>query len=471
VLVPSDFERWSLAEQRVALAHEIAHLQRRDSVTRCLADLLCAFLWFHPLVWRIRRQFILAQELSADAAAAQSIGSISQYKHDLSMLLLRTDSQSSSSMCFEGVFISTNDVVRRIQMLDSIQFSVRRSQVLWAVTAFVVVASGALGWHVNADEPQQTKDVPRVASRQPGVPNALPSGEFSAQDSPPWDHLGRVAGYLQVKPSEFYRNSLAAAFLPRPMLLITQNTSGDLDDKITLWQSSIDVSCTELPEAERSEGHTKAVHMMMSAFHIRTVEPIDWAKVANQIDWSALGMDLVADHVKQKIVDFGKTDEVSLQVEKENPRTTDEEQAVLACLWNLIDGGAAAILIKNPVTSELIPEAYRGNASFRVLGMISHVGIGLDVGEDPNEIAYRILCFPNDESRAEAIVELWPDVIGEFRDAVDSPSVEMISWLPERAVDRIAASVPTTVATSEGTAVLVTGHLNTERLLQPATNK
>ncbi len=70
VVVPADFSQDFTAEQQQAmLAHEVAHLAAHDPRWNLLADMVCAALWWNPLVWHARRQLSLASEQAADEAS------------------------------------------------------------------------------------------------------------------------------------------------------------------------------------------------------------------------------------------------------------------------------------------------------------------------------------------------------------------------------------------------------------------
>ena len=68
--LPRDFaHRFSPAQQEVVLAHELAHLAAWDPLWYGLANLARALLWWHPLVWWVRRQLHSASEQAADEAS------------------------------------------------------------------------------------------------------------------------------------------------------------------------------------------------------------------------------------------------------------------------------------------------------------------------------------------------------------------------------------------------------------------
>ena len=51
ILLPAGAERWSPARRRVVLLHELAHVCRGDGLSRLVAEIAVALMWFHPLVW------------------------------------------------------------------------------------------------------------------------------------------------------------------------------------------------------------------------------------------------------------------------------------------------------------------------------------------------------------------------------------------------------------------------------------
>jgi bla regulator protein BlaR1 len=68
VLFPLDAQTWGTEDLNRALVHELEHVQRGDVLTHCLARVICAVYWFHPLVWMAWRQLILEAERSCDDA-------------------------------------------------------------------------------------------------------------------------------------------------------------------------------------------------------------------------------------------------------------------------------------------------------------------------------------------------------------------------------------------------------------------
>ena len=62
-------------EARSILAHELAHVRRRDYLVRWLEWIACSVFWWNPAAWWARRQLRLAEEACCDALVPGASGS------------------------------------------------------------------------------------------------------------------------------------------------------------------------------------------------------------------------------------------------------------------------------------------------------------------------------------------------------------------------------------------------------------
>lgn len=116
ILLPVNWRTWSQRELRAILAHEMAHVHRRDFASHVVAQVALALHFYHPLVHWLVRRLRLEQELAADAAAARIAGGRRSYLTTLAGLAL---AQPPERLAWPvHAFLPTQRMfVRRIEML------------------------------------------------------------------------------------------------------------------------------------------------------------------------------------------------------------------------------------------------------------------------------------------------------------------------------------------------------------------
>ena len=80
-------------DEPLILAHELAHVKRRDLFWELITSLIQALFWFHPLVWWAKREESLAREQAADALA---LANINASRADYARALLTASLQRSN---------------------------------------------------------------------------------------------------------------------------------------------------------------------------------------------------------------------------------------------------------------------------------------------------------------------------------------------------------------------------------------
>lgn len=83
ILLPAEARSWSNGRRRLVLLHELAHVARRDSLSRSIASLACALYWFHPGAWFAARRMFLEQEHAADDRVLAAGGCPGAYARSL----------------------------------------------------------------------------------------------------------------------------------------------------------------------------------------------------------------------------------------------------------------------------------------------------------------------------------------------------------------------------------------------------
>ncbi|MHB8901223.1 MAG: carboxypeptidase regulatory-like domain-containing protein, partial [Thermoguttaceae bacterium] len=141
------------------LAHELTHVRSHDVHWNVGLELISITLWFHPLVWRMRKVHLVACELVSDATSADFIGDATDYCRTLARVAV----DACSSLPTAGIAMArTSAIGRRLSALKDRVFHLplrRRSVLGFGLTALLaVVALGTLQFAIASAPSQTGKD-------------------------------------------------------------------------------------------------------------------------------------------------------------------------------------------------------------------------------------------------------------------------------------------------------------------------
>ncbi len=121
-------------------AHELTHVRSRDVLWNVGLQLLSIVLWFHPLMWRMRKAHLAACELVCDAVSASFVGDVAAYCRTLA----RVSVAACSSLPVAGIAMArTSAIGRRLSALKKGVFHLplrRRSVICFGLAALLAVA-------------------------------------------------------------------------------------------------------------------------------------------------------------------------------------------------------------------------------------------------------------------------------------------------------------------------------------------
>jgi beta-lactamase regulating signal transducer with metallopeptidase domain/Tfp pilus assembly protein PilF len=174
IVLPNRFEEsFDESEIRLALAHELAHLKRRDLAGNWLATIVGWLFWFHPLVWLIKRRWSDAQEAACDELVIQQhVARPAEYGRLLLKLASGWPQKSGTAPVAVGMFGSYRNLERRILAMTRVRaFSLRRLVIAAAIISLVAVP-GMVPWQLVAQEPDRAAK-PIVNSPSSSMPTQL----------------------------------------------------------------------------------------------------------------------------------------------------------------------------------------------------------------------------------------------------------------------------------------------------------
>ncbi len=202
IVLPLSAADWSEERRRAVLAHELAHIRRRDLFSHFVGRVACALYWFHPLVWVAARRARAEGERACDDVVLATGARASAYADHLLQIVFAASRTSAPVLAipmaqrreFEG---------RMLAILEpgSRRPGPGRTQavgVLAALTAMVLLvaaaAPGAPASPLEAGNVGPTTRVGAAVERASAVP-ALPV-------APAAPSLFRTPGPLALAPTQ-----------------------------------------------------------------------------------------------------------------------------------------------------------------------------------------------------------------------------------------------------------------------------
>jgi len=138
-------------ELRLMLAHELAHLARRDLLWNGLPLLAQRLFFFHPLVWLAGHEWSLAQEIACDALAVELTETpVSAYARMLLGIATRRHASAASLFPTLAVAGSRHTLRRRLFAMQHIATVSRPRVILAAALVAAFAVGGLLPWRVVA---------------------------------------------------------------------------------------------------------------------------------------------------------------------------------------------------------------------------------------------------------------------------------------------------------------------------------
>jgi beta-lactamase regulating signal transducer with metallopeptidase domain len=130
LLIPSELDTTLLGEDLdAALAHEFAHMRRRDFAKNLAYEVLSLPIAFHPLLWLTRNRMAESRELVCDAMAAEVVAGRQRYARSLLRLATKFSEQTRTTTPHAiGIFDANpfKNFERRIMSLTNKPYGAER---------------------------------------------------------------------------------------------------------------------------------------------------------------------------------------------------------------------------------------------------------------------------------------------------------------------------------------------------------
>lgn len=179
VLLPEDLPVGD-AQFQLVLAHELAHIRRKDCLRKLLLTVCLCLYWWNPLVWMMVWLANRDMELACDEAVLRALGSDCRKDYALTLLDMAQRNPKSAPLCSGFARSSAEERIRAILSFKRIPAWVGICvSVLFVLTASVFTTQAVSPAAVPEPDPAVQEEIPEenVAVSMPvlePVPTALP---------------------------------------------------------------------------------------------------------------------------------------------------------------------------------------------------------------------------------------------------------------------------------------------------------
>jgi len=168
ILLPANADDWPSAQRRMVLAHECAHLHRRDPLWLAIGQWFLALQWFNPFAWCVVRRCRAANERAADDAVIAATQDAPAYA-ELLVACARVHCAAQPALCRMA---SPATVSQRVERILDESTDRRPCGVFWPVV--MTACSAAVLASVLLLTPRltvaQTPDSPPDNAMEPALP-------------------------------------------------------------------------------------------------------------------------------------------------------------------------------------------------------------------------------------------------------------------------------------------------------------
>ena len=139
VCLPADADKWSLERLRIVMIHELAHVQRLDTVGELVAQVALVIFWFNPLLWLAVRRMRTEREHACDDRVLMRGVKPSTYVDEL-VMMMKSIGSGGMAPGFGAIAMARRSQFedRMFAVLD--EHADRRSVGRRSITAVVVAA-------------------------------------------------------------------------------------------------------------------------------------------------------------------------------------------------------------------------------------------------------------------------------------------------------------------------------------------
>ena len=204
VLLPEDLPVGD-AQFQLILAHELAHIRRKDCLRKLLLTVCLCLYWWNPLVWMMVWLANRDMELSCDEAVLRALGPDCKKAYALTLLDMAQRNPKSAPLCSGFAKSSAEERIRAILSFKRIPAWVGICvAILFVLTASVFTTQAVSPSAIPEMEPAVQEEVPEenaavsvpVSESLPTTPPIMPEQEAESEIESETQTRSEVRAYI-----------------------------------------------------------------------------------------------------------------------------------------------------------------------------------------------------------------------------------------------------------------------------------
>ncbi|HZT03743.1 MAG TPA: M56 family metallopeptidase [Steroidobacteraceae bacterium] len=141
ILLPDNWPTWDSSKLAAVIAHELAHVKRRDALTRTISGIYRCFFWFSPLAWWLHRYLADLAELASDEDAIGAGADRADYAEVL-MSFFTAINQGRGRVRSQGISMAQG--TRACRRIEQVLSAPPVARVTLRRPLIVLIAAGAI---------------------------------------------------------------------------------------------------------------------------------------------------------------------------------------------------------------------------------------------------------------------------------------------------------------------------------------
>ena len=204
VLLPEDLPVGD-AQFQLVLAHELAHIRRKDCLRKLLLTVCLCLYWWNPLVWLMVWLANRDMELACDEAVLRALGSDHKKAYALTLLDMAQRNPKSAPLCSGFAKSSAEERIRAILSFKRIPAWVGICvAILFILTASVFTTQAVSPSAIPEMEPAVQEEIPKenaavsvpVSEPLPTTPPIMPEQEAESEIESETQTRSEVPAYI-----------------------------------------------------------------------------------------------------------------------------------------------------------------------------------------------------------------------------------------------------------------------------------